>query len=150
MSDLFTVWRNCSRDNLKNFANSWPSASNFKSFSRSLEQFFLTVGQNKFGNKIPRSCEKWFRNLGFSHMIWPLCSSGMSVILSAAAVGCLYIMAIWVVEFSNVGYKIMKNLPKNQHIQRKSLNFEFWINGKLSKSPKIWLLCKKSSQSFLQ
>ena len=26
---------------------------NFKSFSRSLEQFFLTVGQNNFGNKIP-------------------------------------------------------------------------------------------------
>ena len=33
--------------------NSRPSASNFKSFSRSLEQFFLTVGQNNFGNKIP-------------------------------------------------------------------------------------------------
>ena len=25
----------------------------FKSFSRSLDQFFLTVGQNNFGNKIP-------------------------------------------------------------------------------------------------
>ena len=35
------------------FANSRPSASNFKSFSRSLEQLFLTVGQNNFGNKIP-------------------------------------------------------------------------------------------------
>ena len=43
---------NCSSD-LKNFANSRPSASNFKSFSRSIEQFFLTVGQNNFGNKIP-------------------------------------------------------------------------------------------------
>ena len=48
----FTVWINCSSD-LKNFENSRPSASNFKSFSRSLEQFFLTVGQNNFGNKIP-------------------------------------------------------------------------------------------------
>ena len=48
----FTVWINCSSD-LKFFSNSWPSASNFKSFSRSLEQFFLTVGQNNFGNKIP-------------------------------------------------------------------------------------------------
>ena len=36
---------------LKYFANSWPSASNFKSFSRSPEYFFLTVGQNNFGNK---------------------------------------------------------------------------------------------------
>ena len=40
---------NCSSD-LKNFANSWPLASNF---SRSVEQFHLTVGQNNFGNKIP-------------------------------------------------------------------------------------------------
>ena len=54
----FTVWINCFSD-LKNFANSRPSASNFKSFSRSLEHFFLTVGQNNFGNKIPfpRSCK---------------------------------------------------------------------------------------------
>ena len=36
--------------NLKNFANSCPSALNFKSFSRS--KFFLIVGQNSFGNKI--------------------------------------------------------------------------------------------------
>ena len=42
---------NCSSD-LKNFANARPSASNFKSFSRSLEQFFVTIGQNNFGNKI--------------------------------------------------------------------------------------------------
>ena len=42
----FTVRINCSGD-LKNFANSWPSASNFKRFSRSLEQFVRTVkGQN--------------------------------------------------------------------------------------------------------
>ena len=47
----FNVWMNCSSD-LKKFANSRPSASNFKSFSRSLEQFFLTAGQNNFGNKI--------------------------------------------------------------------------------------------------
>ena len=47
-----TVRKNCSSD-LKNFATSRPSASNFKSFSWSLEHFFLTVGQNNFGNKIP-------------------------------------------------------------------------------------------------
>ena len=29
---------------ISKFANSQPSASNFKSFSQSLEQFFLTVG----------------------------------------------------------------------------------------------------------
>ena len=48
----FTVWINCSSD-LKCFANSHHSASNFKRFSQSLEQFFLAVGQNNFGNKIP-------------------------------------------------------------------------------------------------
>ena len=47
----FTVWIDCSSD-LKMFANSWPSASNFKSSSLSLEQFFLTVDQNIFGNKV--------------------------------------------------------------------------------------------------
>ena len=41
---------NCS---IKVFANSLHSASNFKSFSQSLEQFSLTVGQNNFGDKIP-------------------------------------------------------------------------------------------------
>ena len=42
---------------------------------------------------------------------------------------CCYhmtIMAIRVVEFSNGVYKI---LPKNQHTQRKFLNFENWTNG---------------------
>ena len=48
----FTVWINWSSD-LKNFENSRLSASNFKSFFRSLQQFFLTLGQNNFGNKIP-------------------------------------------------------------------------------------------------
>ena len=48
----FTVLINCSGD-LKTFGNFQPSAVNFKSFSWSLEYFFLTVGQNNFGNKIP-------------------------------------------------------------------------------------------------
>ena len=49
----FIVWINCSSD-LKNFTNSQPSASNFKSFfSITRTFFFLTVGQNNFGNKIP-------------------------------------------------------------------------------------------------
>ena len=48
----FTVPINCSSD-LKNVANSRPSVSNFKGFPRSREQFFLTVGEDNFGNKIP-------------------------------------------------------------------------------------------------
>ena len=42
-------------------------------------------------------------------------------------------MAIRVVEFSSGGYKVKKNLPKNQHTQRKLLNFENWVNGEVSK-----------------
>ena len=48
----FTVWTNCF-SGLNVFANSRPSASNVKSFFRSLEQIFLTVGKDNFSNKIP-------------------------------------------------------------------------------------------------
>ena len=46
------AWISCSSD-LKKFANSRPSASNFIRIFQSLNHFFLTVGQNNFGNKIP-------------------------------------------------------------------------------------------------
>ena len=49
----FTVWINCSSDLKKISNNSRPSNSKFKSFSHSLQHFFLTVGQNNLGNKIP-------------------------------------------------------------------------------------------------
>ena len=49
----FTVWINCSSD-LKFLAFSLE----FKKISRSLEQFFLTVCQNNFDNKIPFNIEK--------------------------------------------------------------------------------------------
>ena len=42
-------------------------------------------------------------------------------------------MAVRVVEFSSDGTKLEIFLQKNQHTQRKLLNFEFWINGELSK-----------------
>ena len=50
-------------------------------------------------------------------------------------------MVLQVVEFSGewVGTKLERFLPRNQHTQRKWLNFRFWINGKLSSSAKIWL-----------
>ena len=37
-------------------------------------------------------------------------------------------MAIWVVEILNGGYKLERFLPKNQHTQRKLLNFENYLN----------------------
>ena len=67
-----TVWKNCS-SNLKFFENSRHSASSFKDFSRSLEQFFLTVGQNNFGNKIPflLSCILFLSSWHFSASPFP-------------------------------------------------------------------------------
>ena len=47
-------------------------------------------------------------------------------------------MAIRVVEFSNGGgTKLEKKLPKNQHTEKKLLNFKNWVNGEMSKSAKI-------------
>ena len=49
-----------------------------------------------------------------------------------------YVLAIRVVEFSSGGgTNLERFLPKNQHTQRKLLNFENWTNGKVSKSAKI-------------
>ena len=45
-------------------------------------------------------------------------------------------MVIWVVEFSSgggtLGTKSERFLSKNQHTQRKILNFENWVNGEVS------------------
>ena len=65
-------------------------------------------------------------------------------------------MAIWVVEFSNGGYKLERFLPMNQRTHRKLLNFENWINGWVSKSAqkcqnltfKVNFLCLKLSEFF--
>ena len=35
------------------------------------------------------------------------------------------------------GTKLEIFLPKNQHIQRKLLNFENWVHGEVSKVPKF-------------
>ena len=51
--------------------------------------------------------------------------------------GSMEVMAIGVVEVSNGGYKLERFLPKNQHTQRKLLNFENWVHGEVSKVPKF-------------
>ena len=45
----------------------------------------------------------------------------------------MVVMKIQVVSFQAEGTKIEVFLHKNQHNQRKLLNFEFLVNGKLSK-----------------
>ena len=59
-------------------------------------------------------------------------------------------------SFQTRGTTLKRFLPKNQHSQRKLLNFENWVNGQVSKSAKkcqnltfkINFLCQKSSKFF--
>ena len=46
-------------------------------------------------------------------------------------------MAIQVVEFSNGGYKIRKIFAQESTYSKEIIEFEFWINGELSKRAKI-------------
>ena len=43
----------------------------------------------------------------------------------------------WLWSFQTGGTKLEIFLPKNLHTQRKLLNFENWVNGEVSKVPKI-------------
>ena len=51
------------------------------------------------------------------------------------ALQSLWQYGLW--SFQTGDTKLERFLPKNQHTQRKLLNYEFWINGELSKSAKI-------------
>ena len=53
----------------------------------------------------------------------------LSMLLFSTLLPSMLIMAIWVVEFSNGDTKLERFLLKNQHSQRKLLNFENWCTG---------------------
>ena len=52
-----------------------------------------------------------------------------------ARVTTLWQYRFW--SFQVGGTKLERFLPKNQHTQRKLLNFENWVNGEVSRSAKI-------------
>ena len=66
----------------------------------------------------------------------------------------LWQYGLW--SFQTGGTKLERFLPKNQHTQRKLLNFENWISGEVSKSAKssnlltfkVNFLYQKLSESF--
>ena len=66
----------------------------------------------------------------------------------------LWQYGLW--SFQTGGTKLERFLPKNQHTQRKFLNFENWTNGEVSKSAKspnlptfkVNFLYQKLSESF--
>ena len=55
----------------------------------------------------------------------------LPTILHRIIIWKLWQYGLW--SFQTGDTKLEIFLPKNQHIQKKLLNFEFWINGKLSK-----------------
>jgi hypothetical protein len=81
------------------------------------------------------------------------------IVCSALTWGCstgdpclVWQYGLW--SFQPGDTKLERFLPKNQLTQRKLLNFEFWINGDLSKSAKIWLsksiFCVKNHPNLSQ
>ena len=66
----------------------------------------------------------------------------------------LWQYGLW--SFQTGGTKLERFLPKNQHTQRKLLNFENWVSGEVSKSAKspnlltfkVNFLYQKLSESF--
>ena len=55
--------------------------------------------------------------------------------LPRSSLSAVWQYGLW--SFQTGDTKLEIFLPKNQHTQKKLLNFEFWINGELSKSAKI-------------
>ena len=114
------------------FSNSPPSASNFKSFSRSLEHFFLTVGQNNFGNKIPHFFFRliWTRNTRKRGLMRPninvsIVSKNLQLWEKWRSTLSIFMVYLWNVKF--VGWPALVNLnlmniwltmDKNQELSR--------------------------------
>ena len=125
---LLTVRINCSSD-LKIFANSRPSALNFKSFFLSLEHFFLTVGQNNFGNKIPFLLKKTYVISSVLHFLllsfdnWPNFTVKWWDHWNCQIISCVYI------KFSMIDVeKMSKNiLQYGEVVQYGWYNFSFLI-----------------------
>ena len=59
------------------------------------------------------------------------------VIRLTCHVGLLTLWQYGLSSFQAGDTKLERFLPKNQHTEMKLLNFENWINGKVSKSAKI-------------
>ena len=143
----FTIWINCWSD-LKIFANSQPSASNFKQFSRSLEQFFLTVGQNNFRNKIPfisffyfiflQKCFEMRTLWCDMHRIWCLCcaySWGQTSKSHQIAYKVVW-PQLW--SFEDV---IQQGLDFSKKISKRKMIFLIWLSHMFTRTFKNWAPC---------
>ena len=104
---------NCSSD-LNVFANSLPSTSNLKSFSRSLEQFFLTEAQNNFANKILLLNSL---RLVIQNIFWNVKKKSFSVYVFEK-------YEIWMVEFARIiGFQLFCRFLKSTTIKLNTICF---------------------------
>ena len=68
------------------------------------------------------------------------CSNVVGIIYSLRQIEIgLTLWQYWLRSFQTKDTELERFLFKNQHTKRKLLNFEFWINGEVSKSARIWL-----------
>ena len=61
---------------------------------------------------------------------WTTCKGNKDLFIKCV----LWQYRLW--SFQTGGTELERFLPKNQHAQRKLLNFENWLNGEVSKSAK--------------
>ena len=125
--------------------------------------FCLTVqcGQKNRAESLSKSFTVMGRKFKFSaqdcdleYLCWRCKIFPVSSDLKPPLVLRLWQYGLW--SFQAGGTKLERFLPKNQHTQRKLLNFENWVNGEVSKSVqkcqnltfKVNFLCQKLSESF--
>ena len=90
--------------------------------------------------------QNWLLKCGY--VVCPFLYSVLRTLLGMAIKG------LW--SFLSGGTKLERFLPKNQHTQRKLLNFENWVSGEVSKSAKspnlltfkVNFVYQKLSESF--
>ena len=111
---------------------------NFKSFSQSLEHFFLTVGQNKFGNKMPiLICGK------FSFFMMP-CGEVNILVKNLAnwTIRILFLTRRWQknkgTPMCNLQTKMAKKSPRKMSNALDKVHFSAWPDATLLLT-QIWL-----------
>ena len=112
---------------LKNLENSRLPASNFKSFSRSLEHFFLTVGQNNFGNKIPFALFSLFLLPTFSFFF--LWHTPFSVSLQHLLLRLNWIM--WLISSWEKLWILLKSLKKLSRSGNSLWQMSLWTSERV-------------------
>ena len=65
------------------------------------------------------------------HLIQAVNNVFLTIVRNSHRVSLLWQYGLW--SFQTGGTKLERFLPKNQHTERKLLNFENWVSGEVSK-----------------